>query len=207
MLCYTEKAPNAWHRRGTKKTGNTYNQRNRPNRHASQTKHQALPKGQPGRRVTPVTSCAGGSVVANTATYVHLFKLAQCMPQWPQSMRQCCRPRHAHWLAVWADGRTCGEPCMLHQTMHAVRTACRRGHTNVARTRCAALPWGWAGRLVRVGRALLGPRCRRWCGLAAGHACHLCRCCSRGARVCVRVGIAGWLVARAFRERVRMNVP
>ena len=28
--CYTEKAPNAWHRRGTQKTRNTYNQPNRP---------------------------------------------------------------------------------------------------------------------------------------------------------------------------------
>ena len=31
VACYTEKAPNAWHRRGTQKTGNTYNQPNRPN--------------------------------------------------------------------------------------------------------------------------------------------------------------------------------
>ena len=47
--CYTEKAPNAWQRRGTQKTRNTYNQPNRPNRpnrQTSQTKHQALPKGQ-----------------------------------------------------------------------------------------------------------------------------------------------------------------
>ena len=29
--CYTEKAPNAWQRRGTQKTRNTYNQPNRPN--------------------------------------------------------------------------------------------------------------------------------------------------------------------------------
>ena len=41
--CYTEKAPNAWQRRGTKKTRNTYNQPNRPNRQTAQTKHRALP--------------------------------------------------------------------------------------------------------------------------------------------------------------------
>ena len=29
-MCYTEKAPNARHRRGTQKTGNIYNQLNRP---------------------------------------------------------------------------------------------------------------------------------------------------------------------------------
>ena len=29
---YTEKAPNAWQRRGTQKTRNAYNQPNRPNR-------------------------------------------------------------------------------------------------------------------------------------------------------------------------------
>ena len=29
-VCYTEKAPNAWQRRGTQKTRNTYNQPNRP---------------------------------------------------------------------------------------------------------------------------------------------------------------------------------
>ena len=28
--CYTEKAPNAWHRQGTQKTGNTYIQPNQP---------------------------------------------------------------------------------------------------------------------------------------------------------------------------------
>ena len=54
-VCYTEKAPNAWQRRGTKKTRNTYNQPNRPNRQTSQTKYQALPKGQPGRRITTLT--------------------------------------------------------------------------------------------------------------------------------------------------------
>ena len=59
VVFYTEKAPNAWHRRGAQKTGNTYNLPNRPNRHTSQTKHQALPKGQPGRRITPInTACA-----------------------------------------------------------------------------------------------------------------------------------------------------
>ena len=56
--CYKEKAPNAWHRRGTQKTGNTYSQPNRPNRHTSQTKHQALPKGQPGRRIRPINTAA-----------------------------------------------------------------------------------------------------------------------------------------------------
>ena len=56
--CYTEKAPNAWQRRGTQNTRNTYNQPNRPNRQTSQTKHQALPKGQPGRRITPIHTAA-----------------------------------------------------------------------------------------------------------------------------------------------------
>ena len=58
LVCHTEKAPNAWHRRGTQKTGNTYNQPNLPNQHTSQTKHQALPKGQPGRRTTSITTAA-----------------------------------------------------------------------------------------------------------------------------------------------------
>ena len=57
-IFYTEKAPNAWHRRRTHRTGNTYNQPNRPNRLTSQTKHQALPKGQPGRRTTPINTAA-----------------------------------------------------------------------------------------------------------------------------------------------------
>ena len=57
-LCYTEKAPKAWQRRGTQKTRNTYHQPNRPNRQTSQTKHQALPKGQPGRRITPINTAA-----------------------------------------------------------------------------------------------------------------------------------------------------
>ena len=57
-VCYTEKAPNAWQRRGTQKTRNTYNQPNRPNRQTSQTKHQALPKAQPGRHITPINTAA-----------------------------------------------------------------------------------------------------------------------------------------------------
>ena len=58
MRCYTEKAPNAWQRRGTKKTRNTYNQPNRPNQQTAQTKHQVPPKGQPGRRITPNNTAA-----------------------------------------------------------------------------------------------------------------------------------------------------
>ena len=47
-VCYTGKAPNAWHRRGTQKTGNTYNQPNRPSTdtHRPSTKHYR--KGSPG---------------------------------------------------------------------------------------------------------------------------------------------------------------
>ena len=48
-MCYTEKAPNAWHRRGTQKTGNTYNQPNRASTdtpHRPSTKHYR--KGSPG---------------------------------------------------------------------------------------------------------------------------------------------------------------
>ena len=56
--CYTEKAPNAWQRRGTQKTRNTYNQPNRPNQQTARTKHQAPPKGQPGRRITPNNTAA-----------------------------------------------------------------------------------------------------------------------------------------------------
>ena len=57
-ICYTEKAPNAWQRQGTQKKRNTYNQPNRPNRQTSQTQHRALPKGQPGRRITPINTAA-----------------------------------------------------------------------------------------------------------------------------------------------------
>ena len=57
-ICYMEKTPNAWHRQGTHKRGNTYNQPNQPNQHTSQTKHQALSKGQPGRRITPMNTAA-----------------------------------------------------------------------------------------------------------------------------------------------------
>ena len=56
--CYTEKAPNAWQRRGTRKTRNTYNQPNRPNQQTAQTKHQAPLKGQPERRITPNNTVA-----------------------------------------------------------------------------------------------------------------------------------------------------
>ena len=48
-MCYTEKAPNAWHRRGTQRTGNTYNQPKRP---STDTTHRPstwqYPKGSPG---------------------------------------------------------------------------------------------------------------------------------------------------------------
>ena len=49
VVCYTEKAPNAWHRRGTQKTGNTYNQPKRPSTgttHRPSTRHYR--KGSPG---------------------------------------------------------------------------------------------------------------------------------------------------------------
>ena len=49
LLCYTEKSPNAWHRRGTPKTGNTYHQPNRPSTgktHRPSTRHCL--KGSPG---------------------------------------------------------------------------------------------------------------------------------------------------------------
>ena len=36
----------------------TYNQPNRPNRQTPQTKHKALPKGQPGRRTPPINTAA-----------------------------------------------------------------------------------------------------------------------------------------------------
>ena len=47
--CYTEKAPNAWHRHGTQKTGNTYlrSTQTTVNQHGSQTIHQALSKAKP----------------------------------------------------------------------------------------------------------------------------------------------------------------
>ena len=49
--CYTEKAPNAWHRRGTPNTGNTYHQPKRPSTgttHRPRTRHYL--KGIPGVR-------------------------------------------------------------------------------------------------------------------------------------------------------------
>ena len=73
--CYTEKAPNAWQRRGTQKTRNTYNQPNRPNWQTAQTKHRALPKGQPGRRVTTAVGCHryhGVHLHADVATYIRV---------------------------------------------------------------------------------------------------------------------------------------
>ena len=48
-MCCTEKAPNAWHRRGTQKTGNTYSQPKRPSTdttHRPSTEHYR--KGNPG---------------------------------------------------------------------------------------------------------------------------------------------------------------
>ena len=49
ILCYTKKAPNAWHRRGTSKTGNTYH---RPQQLSTGTTHRPstrhVLKGSPG---------------------------------------------------------------------------------------------------------------------------------------------------------------
>ena len=78
--CDTEKAPNSWHRRGTQKTGNTYNQPNRPDRHTSQTKHQALSKGQPGRRITPINTAAGHASAQPQPTIItHTRQCRQCV--------------------------------------------------------------------------------------------------------------------------------
>ena len=81
--CYTEKAPNAWHCRGTQKTGNTYNQPNRPNRHTPQTKHQALPKGQgvaPGQKQNQTAGGAksSGRMTMSVCMYVCMYSMGGC---------------------------------------------------------------------------------------------------------------------------------
>ena len=78
--CYTEKAPNAWQRRGTRKTRNTYNQPNRPNRQTSQTKHQALPKRQPGRRITPINTAAvhASAQQPTISTHTRFLRVTPC---------------------------------------------------------------------------------------------------------------------------------
>ena len=75
-----DKALKAWRRRGTQKTGHTYNQPNRPDQHTSQTEHQALSKGQPGRRITPSTTAAvhasaqqQPTIVTHTYVIIHTY--------------------------------------------------------------------------------------------------------------------------------------
>ena len=57
-MCYTEKAPNAWQRRGTQKTRNTYNQPNRPQPTNLTDQAPSTTEGQPGRRITPINTAA-----------------------------------------------------------------------------------------------------------------------------------------------------
>ena len=101
LRCYTEKAPNSWHRRGTQKTGNTYNQPKRPGRHTSQTKHQALSKGQEGRRITPSNTAAvhasahrQPTIITHTYvihTYIHTPD--RVMTRFSQPTQPAAKPR------------------------------------------------------------------------------------------------------------------
>ena len=77
--CYTEKAPNAWHRRGTQKTGNTYKQPDRPSTdtpHRPSTKHYR--KGSPGdaqhllTQQQPCTLQHNNNPPSLPANYLHL---------------------------------------------------------------------------------------------------------------------------------------
>ena len=74
VKCFTEKAPNTWHRQGTQKTGNTYNQYNRLPVGTivnSQTKHQAPSKGQTKGRITPTSTAAMHSSIPATSCHSH----------------------------------------------------------------------------------------------------------------------------------------
>ena len=77
------------------KTGNTYNQPSRPNRHTTQTKHQALPKGQPGRRITPLNTAA----VHTSAQPTIITHTRQAHHQILSANAARCE---AHWLLAGA---------------------------------------------------------------------------------------------------------
>ena len=64
----------------------TYNQPNRPKRQTPQTKHKALPKGQPGRRITPINTAAVHASAQQQPTisthtrqgHHQIFKVVKC---------------------------------------------------------------------------------------------------------------------------------
>ena len=85
-----------------KKTGNTYNQPNRPTRHTSQTKHQALPKGQPRRR----TNGHGSRACLSTTTTHHHHPHPTGSSPYPFSQRGTLRSpgaTQAGWLSRRAE--------------------------------------------------------------------------------------------------------
>ena len=106
--CYTEKAPNAWQRRGTQKTRNTYNQPDRPNQQTAQTKHQAPPKGQPGRRITPNNTAAVHAAAQQQptiSTNTRRSRVSCGRPGWRSGMPQrALRTSYGAWQRRAAPG-------------------------------------------------------------------------------------------------------
>ena len=80
-MCHTEKAPNAWHRQGTSKTGNTYNQpkqpstgtTHRPSTRAIQERGPRIERAvQKSRRTTPPSTAAAHASSTATVHAIHL---------------------------------------------------------------------------------------------------------------------------------------
>ena len=151
--CNTEKAPNAWQRRGTpKKTRNTYNQPNWPNRQTSQTKDQALPKGQPGRRITP-----HGSGIKLRAGYDWQL-VSRCSEgiEWAMNQQSLHRAEREIMLQSHTNTASFTVPSvrvllLCPDLPAAIALSCACLHAIVpcmyARTRCT-LPVRWIQRMV-----------------------------------------------------------
>ena len=90
-LCYTEKAPNVWHRRGTP-NGRKHlpSAQMTVNWHNSQNKHQALSKGQPRSQDAQQTSTAAVHA-PSTATTRHHHPHPTGSPPDPPSQRSPLR--------------------------------------------------------------------------------------------------------------------
>ena len=119
-MCYTENAPNAWHRRRTQKTGNTYNQPNRPSTdttHRPSTKQYR--KGSPAVKThnthqhsnhpLSVSVSSAGSMSSCHVVRVHSFaatlqRLIRTLAQyyWGMSSPELYQNRHKNRACTYA---------------------------------------------------------------------------------------------------------
>ena len=100
----------------------TYNQPNRPNRQTPQTKHKALPKGQPGRRITPINTAAVHASAQQPTISTHT-RLGHHQT-FSANAARCEAQEQCEWANKWRSGGACGGGRSLSTTDPGAGAGC-----------------------------------------------------------------------------------